>query len=342
MSGAGVVAFCASGGAKVGLGHVRRCLALAGQLRWLGAESFFLLDGDAAVADLVTAAGYEVIRIERELADTRRHCESRRANAIVADSYELTTSDFRALAGLGRAVVAIDDLADRELPVHLVVNGSVGAPQLRYWGSPHTRYLLGPRYIPLRQEFAQPPARIITNEVRRVLITLGGSDPHGLTVRLVRWVAKALGGVTQDVVVGPYFPDVEAIRMETLAGVGPITLHENPPAMRDLMLSADLAICGGGQTTYELAATGTPAIAIRLAENQTFNLRGLAEAGTLVWVGDAGDADLESALTDALVALANHPEQRAEMSRRGRELVDGQGAARVAEAIMGLVRGSTP
>jgi spore coat polysaccharide biosynthesis predicted glycosyltransferase SpsG len=104
------------------------------------------------------------------------------------------------------------------------------------------------------------------------------------------------------------------------------------------MLGADVAISGGGQTLYELAATGTPAVAIRLADNQTLNLRNLQAAGMLLWAGDAGDADLETMVTSALMVLAENRGRRTEMSRRGRALVDGRGAARVAAAVLDEVR----
>jgi spore coat polysaccharide biosynthesis predicted glycosyltransferase SpsG len=103
------------------------------------------------------------------------------------------------------------------------------------------------------------------------------------------------------------------------------------------MLAADLALCGGGQTTYELAATGTPAIAVRTAENQTVNLNGLSAAGSLIWAGNANDADLESKVTCELATLAGDAVRRAAMSRQGRMLVDGQGAARVTKSILSLV-----
>jgi UDP-2,4-diacetamido-2,4,6-trideoxy-beta-L-altropyranose hydrolase len=335
------VLFLTGGGPAVGLGHVRRCLALAGALRDLGAESLFLLDGDPAVVAAVTAEGLEAVRagVGVDPGAAIRACRERHAAAVVVDSYALGTQYLSALAVAGLFVAALDDLADRERPVGLVVNGSAGAERLAYRGASHTRYLLGPRYIPLRPEFAEPPAREFAPGLRRVLITVGGADPHGLTERFVHWTGRALGGVEQDVVVGPLFGTAQPLRTAARSAGGPVLLHEDPKEMRALMLGADLALAGGGQTTYELAATGTPAVAVRMADNQTLNLRGLAEAGALLWAGDAGDADLESALTDALAALAGNAARRAAMSRRGRELVDGQGAARVARAILEVAGG---
>jgi len=333
------VAFLTGGGRRIGFGHVRRCLSLALALRNLGAQSLFLLEGDPEVFKLVAAAGHETtrIRIGHDVEDTVSQCRDSSLDAIVADSYSFSTSYFRGLGEAARVVVVLDDLADRELPVTLVVNGSAGAGRLRYRGSSETTYLLGPQYILLRQEFAEAPARTIAGRIGRVLITMGGSDPNNLTLRLMQWVARVLGSVNQDVVVGPLFENLAALQAEAETAAGSITLHRDPADMRSLMLAADLALCGGGQTTYELAASGTPAIAVRTAENQTVNLNGLLAAGSLIWAGNANDADLESKVTCELATLAGDAVRRAAMSRQGRMLVDGQGAARVTKSILSLV-----
>ena len=343
MTHAGRVAFRTGGGRRIGFGHVRRCLSLALALRDLGAQGLFLLDGDPEVCGLAAAEGFDTVRIrpEHDLEDTVRQCRDLTMGAIVADSYAFSTAYFHGLREAACVVAVLDDLADRELPVNLVINGSAGADQLRYHDAPQTKYLLGPQYILLRPGFAKTPARPIRDHVERVLITVGGSDPHGLTARLMQWTIETLGTVKQDVVVGPLFQHADAIRAMAHASEKTITLYENPADMRVLMLSADLTLCGGGQTTYELAATGTPAIAIQTAENQTINLKGLSAAGSLDWAGDANDADLESKVTRELKALAGDAARRAAMSRLGRTLVDGQGAARVAGALLKLAEAST-
>jgi len=106
--------------------------------------------------------------------------------------------------------------------------------------------------------------------------------------------------------------------------------------MAALMLNADLAVSGGGQTTYELAATGTPAIGIRLAAGQALNLRGLSAAGCLREAGAPDEVGFEARLVSRLSELADDRSVREEMSRRGRALVDGRGAERVTDAIVRL------
>ncbi|MGH6892553.1 MAG: UDP-2,4-diacetamido-2,4,6-trideoxy-beta-L-altropyranose hydrolase [Dongiaceae bacterium] len=334
MKNVGPIVFRIGGGKQVGLGHLRRCLSLAEALRRLATECLFLLDGDATCVDQTTAAGFEAIRIRpgEDLSQTLEQCRKRKARAIVADSYALDTAYLASLHEAKAVVAAVDDLADRELPVDLVINGSVNANQLVYRAGKTTRFLLGTQYILLRSEFAEEPKRTIAEQVRRVLVTVGGGDPQQLTPKLVRWAAEALKDASVDVVIGPMFDDQSSSELTPTA----TAVHLNPRNIRNIMLDADLALCGGGQTTYELAATGTPAVAIRLADNQTQNLAGLNSAGALVWAGDVHDADLEVKTNRALAVLAGDPARRAALSQRGRALVDGQGATRVARAILEL------
>jgi len=334
MKNSGPVVFRTGGSKQIGFGHLRRCLSLAEALRRLGTDCFFLLDEDPVCISQLTAAGFEATHIqpEEDLTRTVEQCRRWKARAIVADSYALNTAYLTGLREAKAVVAMVDDLADRELPVDLVVNGSIEANKLTYGGAKHTQYLLGPQFVLLRSEFAEEPQRSISERVRRVLITVGGSDLEGLTGNLVRWIAESLDDVSIDVVMGPLFEGNNAFAFRA----SQFTVHRNPENMRGLMLAADLAISGGGQTTYELAATGTPTVAIRLADNQTQNLTGLSAAGALVWAGDVHDADLEAKTRRALAALAGDPARRTALSQRGRALVDGHGATRVGRAILDL------
>lgn len=325
-------------GPGVGLGHLRRCLTLAAELRRLGAESTFFLDGDGTARGAVAGAGFEVRGLDShdDKSETAWYCRRARPDAVVIDSYGYSAEELARLVNTGAAIVVLDDLAEHDVPVDIVVNGGICAERKAYRGAVDTRYLLGPTYALLRPEFAVPTARTIRERAQRVLITVGGSDPHGLTARFLGWAAAALGTVTIDVVVGPLCEDRTAIAraVELLPEGITVNLHDDPSDMRTLMLLADLALCGGGQTTYELAAAGTPAVAARLAANQTDNLHGLDAAGTLIWAGDVHDGSLESTVTRAIEALDQDPQARSAMSQRGRSLVDGRGSSRVARAIV--------
>src|SRR5262249_42676114 len=91
---------------------------------------------------------------------------------------------------------------------------------------------------------------------------------------------------------------------------------------------ADLAVAAGGTTAWELAFMGLPALLVALAPNQVGNVREIAAYGAAQSLGWHQSLGPETVATE-LAALLRDAKRRAEMSRRGRSLIDGQGAFRV-------------
>jgi spore coat polysaccharide biosynthesis predicted glycosyltransferase SpsG len=236
--------------------------------------------------------------------------------------------------------VAIDDLADRFLDVDLVVNGSPNAPALAYRVAGGCRLLLGPEYALLRPTYQGCPARRAPDEVSRVLVTLGGSDPLGLTEPTVQAVRRALPRAAVDVLLGPLFRPIPGLDALAAASAGQIRLHRGVDDPVALMSQAELAVSAGGQTLYELAATGLPTVALSMASNQEGNLSTLMAVPTLLRASlstSAGAAEW-SAVTEAVRRLAADRDLRQRMSDGGQKLIDGRGATRVATAVLALGR----
>ena len=324
-----------AGGPGVGFGHLRRSWTLAGRLIQDGITVHFV----AATADgagILEEAGFSVTVEEhpqslRCTLDLLSHTPSPRL--CLVDDPDMPAVDLAELSACA-PVVCIDDTGEREMPVDLAVNGSAGAEALFYRGRSDTRYLLGPKYILLREEFAceqtRPPA---SPEVRRVLILTGGGRVSALLQEIAAVVKEILPRAAVDVVAGPFGGAVSSPE----ALVGCVTWHCSPQDVRALMLSADLAVSAGGQTLYELAATATPALGIRVAANQALNLRGLARAGCLRDLGAPEEPDFRARLAGALADLAGDVKAREVMGHKGRNLVDGRGVERVAARLERLL-----
>jgi UDP-2,4-diacetamido-2,4,6-trideoxy-beta-L-altropyranose hydrolase len=308
-------------GPAVGLGHLRRCLTLADELKATGHAPTFWLDGDVRGFELIAAAGHSAEPADEALAGADRQI------IVVVDDYAVGGPWLSALRPRVAALALIDDLANRPTDVDLVLNSAVDADELPYHDD--ARLLLGPRYALLRRSFRKLPPRQTTPDVRRVLVTLGGADPNALTPAIVATVRRVLPEVAVDVVIGPLFAGGAAV--EALAGDDKVTLHHAPADIAPLMKAADLAVSGGGQTSYELAAVGLPSLALCLAENQRRSLQALAAVPTLLATDEAG-------LGDALAQLAADRGRRQSLTDSGQRLVDGQGVSRVAEELLALPR----
>jgi UDP-2,4-diacetamido-2,4,6-trideoxy-beta-L-altropyranose hydrolase len=297
----------------------------------------FVVNDDPAVLGVLGRHAVDGVAVSdddwRDLRRTLELTAEWRADALVVDSYDAPTDR---LADTGVPVVAvIDDLGDRPLPVTVVVNGAAHSRDLHYRVRPDTTLCLGLEYVLLRAEFSMEPQRKTHPRIRRALVAVGGADPTLLAPSLIAWAREALDGAALDILVGPFWSREARAAAEKTAKEGhDAVLHEDPKEIRELMLSCDVALTGGGQTVYELAATATPAVAIRLFENQTGNLQAMSREEALLWPGDAADADLGPRVVQALKSLDADPTRRRALGTRARSLVDGRGASRVAHILL--------
>jgi len=320
-----IVAVTDAGG-EAGLGHLKRCAALAQALGARGCAVHALVAGPPD-AGLATVAPDLAVTPLAWWGTPRRVLDVAGApEAFVVDSYH---TDEALLGALRRSalVVAIDDLGDRPLPVDVVVNGAWHAARLGYRVPAGTLRLLGPRYALLDAAFAEGPSRIINAQVGRVLVTLGGFTPAADTAAAVAAVRAALPAADIDVVGGLVPAAVPAAER--------VTVHGALPSLRALLLAADLAVTAGGMTLYECLATGTPTVAVGLADNQRPNLQNLGGAGLVVVAEFA-------TLSAAVAGVAANRARRERLSADGRRAIDGKGAERVADELVQLLAGHRP
>ncbi|TMF32758.1 MAG: hypothetical protein E6I30_09640 [Chloroflexi bacterium] len=332
-------AFITEGGAESGLGHVARCTALAEAAAAAGASVSFVVTPDPTVLALLRDKWTDVVPVPWAIdpGAALGALRSRGADVVVVDGYSAGPEFLRALRSVAGQVVAVDDGGDRPLPVDVVVNGGVSAERLPYRCKPDTLFLLGPRYALVDPRYAEPPCRSDSERVRRALICLGGGSHEGASLKALGAVdAAAPDDCAVDVAVGSFSHNWPALDAAARATRHRVSIHCDRFGLRDLMLAADVAVSGGGVTLYELAATATPAVVVQMADNQARNVKGFEQAGAALAAGAAGEAALGESLAKALRRLARDHALRATMGARGRELVDGQGALRVAAALASL------
>jgi spore coat polysaccharide biosynthesis predicted glycosyltransferase SpsG len=169
------IAFVTEGGSTVGLGHVTRCAALARVVAGGGASVSFVVPPDPQVLALLRQQWSDVAPVPwtTDPAAALNTLRLREADVVVVDGYSTGPEFLRALRSVAGQVVAVDDAADRELPVDVVVNGGVSAERLPYRRTRDTVFLLGPSYALLDPAYAELPDSSSGERVRRTLVCLG-------------------------------------------------------------------------------------------------------------------------------------------------------------------------
>jgi len=350
MTGEAGLLIRADATASMGTGHAMRCLSLAQAWQDAGGFCLFVMaDVTPAVRQRIGAEHCEVVALQASAgsaADSDQLtglARERNIHMVVVDGYQFGADYQRSLKSAGLTVLYIDDYGHADhYASDLVLNQNASANERLYPSrETYTRLLLGPRYALLRREFNawRNFARDIPSTARRVLITLGGSDPENLTTAALDALASVkLENLEALVVVGGSNPHFESLRHTGLKLADrrnmKIDVRRDVTNIAELMAWADVAISAAGSTCWEFCLLGLPALLIDVAKNQTAVARELDRLQCAVHVGSAQDISVER-LSRELEQLLESQELRQALSARSRELVDGEGARRVVSALRG-------
>lgn len=299
------------GGKDIGFGHITRCVSLSQAFEDKDITSEFIVNGDDSILDLLKGKNNQIfnwIKERNKLIEIVRN-----ADVVIIDSYLAEKSLYAKISELtnGRAVM-IDDYNRLEYPKGIVVNPSIYGDILNYPQRDGTLYLLGKDYIILRKEFWVIPEKKINRKIKNVLITFGGIKHSEVTHKIIDYLKDKFD-------FNFYVVDPKKNRL-------------NAKEIVNLMLKVDICISGGGQTTYELARIGVPAIGICFAENQRLNLEGWQEKGFIEYIGWYNNPEVLDRLIKGIKKLL-FLRERIRRSKIGRDFVDGQGAKRIVNCI---------
>jgi UDP-2,4-diacetamido-2,4,6-trideoxy-beta-L-altropyranose hydrolase len=314
------VAFRCDGNDRIGAGHVARCLPLAMALARLGWTASFV----GAYGGL---AAWLLARAEADA----RAAEPNAPCGIPIEHYDATIVDSYAIAP-----ASICELAC-ELPVVTLaeanrcpVRGILLDYHLDRTEPSNSRLLAGPSFAPLDPAFAG--AGRAGNEVRKVLVTVGGSHRGRALLSQVASVASSS------------FPDADILlavgaQSETNGPGVPRAIElPMPSSLVDALPEIDLAITAAGLTAYELACAGVPQVAIALTTNQRRVVDGL-RSRNLAPCLDLTSGDSLADLSPALRRLSDRGLRR-HLSEQGMRAFDGHGARRAAIALTELFGGA--
>ena len=330
---------------KIGTGHLMRCLTLAHELAKRGAEIEFicrkLVDH---LAELILSKSYKLCILHTNSVNedycphatwleahwqedaTQTLLKVKGTDWLIVDHYALDEKWESILHPYIDRIMVIDDVADRRHKCDLLLDQN-------YYTDAATRYadlvdkdcqlLLEPKYALLREEFAFKRASLnrVYKSVDKILLFFGGVDANND-------IGKALAGLMNfkgEVIIvagsaNENYPELEQICITK----DNFTLLKSTDNMAKLMTQVDLAIGGGGATSWERATLGLPALAWPIADNQVRLLNDLDKYGAIKLTSpEKLEADL-NALNSRVLK---------QMSQKAMQLCDAEGATRVANKL---------
>ena len=310
------------GGHKQGMGDIMGSLALADAFQDRGVETLFIVDDGKEALRCIKDHGYRVIPTKNDGEETS-YLKFFSPHVILVNQLNNPRRYLENLKKNTLLLVTVNDAGEGAQVADIRFNPLYRTP----------RAFCGPEFAPLKREFQKTSKRHVRKKVENILITLGGSDTYGFTPKVVSALRSIPKEVSITVLLGPAFKHKKELE-RVLSNVNrPFTIVRNAKNMADLIAGADIAVCSGGNTLFEVACMGTPAVVVCCEPFEEETAMMMKKKGFGISLG-FGKSLEEKCIFKAVNDLMENYELRLHMSKNGKKLVDGKGAKRSVEIII--------
>lgn len=330
-------------GGHFGNGHLSRCKTLAKNLQEFFAAdvSFWLETPYQVLRQEMIEEGYNVIESSWSLPEMVKQGEYDKVVIDFQEPVPPSLIERLRMASPNTIVIPIDNNGMGCMSADAVIFPNAHSKPDSRWANHQQRVFHGASYVMLGSNFMYNPQNenlLKPLDCPTVLITMGGVDPNRLSEKVMESL-KDIQGCHFDLVIPPQYPYPENLERIATCMPSTITLHWRLENIRPLMQRATLAVATFGITAYELAHMGVPTVLIGHNASQEEDMNRFCSLGSAVSLGDGTMVSMQ-ALCSQVEELLKDADQREAMHEKGMQLVDLQGAYRVAELVMDTNRGA--
>lgn len=324
-----IITFRLDASHKKGMGHLYRMKTLAGEFRAHGADCRFLLRRNDIAETILDKAAYPYTSYPVEYSEDEilsRYCSTHdRPDLWIFDLLGTESVWVDRIKSQGIPVVCFDDLHSGMAEADLVINAIVGC-----WGDRRqgTHILNGPRYAILPPDILTPRSpRISLNDMLSVGVTLGGSDTHGATLKIAQVLAE-IKDIQVTFFLGPHFLHDEELQQQFPQLSCRYVFKKAVRNLHHELAEADIVICGGGQTLFELCAMGKPVLAVANESHEEHTIVYFSQHGACMNIGSIRKTIEAETCYRFFERAKVASEMLRQMSIKAQRLVDGKGTAR--------------
>lgn len=309
---------------KLGMGHIFRQEAIAKEFKRRGHKFFFVTPKNKEAISKLKALKFKseaypknipakilskfLIKLLRKLG----------SGILLVDGVNVSADLISKIKNEGITVVNFDDYKGIE-------DLSISPFQTK--GA--NKHLVGVDCMILSDNFL--PNKIggkkITDKVKGVFVTQGGSDTYGILPRIIESISE--GVFSFDIHVGPAFKHTKSLKKSLKKLKSKYRLHRNVKNLKKIMEKSDLAISAAGITLFELLSLGVPTIVITAEPKEIKTARILSKHGIIKYVAFNN-------IKYALEELAKDKDLRIKLSKKSRKYIKGSNVRRVVDEILKL------
>ena len=328
----------------IATGHIMRCLSIADAAREAGEESCFIV-ADENACGLLAERGYKYVVLNSDWSDlnkeTSRMVElisKENIKSLLVDSYK-ASYDYLKILNEHTKVAYLDDLYKKAYPVSVVINYDACEEKKVYlnrYSNLNTSVYYGYEYAPLRKEFSGLKHATFNNPgEQNLLILSGGSDPEHFIKNVLREI-DVNDYKKVFAVCGRYSVDYVEL-LKTYMDSERVEVLQNVSNLWEYMIKADVCISAAGNTAYELMASGTPTILYTMSKEQEPAAKTLSKNAGIIYTGSLKEEGVYEKIKIGLTDLMKEKAVLQQESDRLKAIIDGNGSARIAKILMGLL-----
>jgi len=319
---------------NIGFGHLSRCSSLYEGFMEKHITPCFIINGDESINQLIKDKNFILFDWVKD--SNKLFEEISGADIVIIDSYLAIHSIYEKISQIVKIPIFIDDNLRLDYPSGIIINGSVFAKKLNYPDAQGVVYLLGSEYLMLKKEFWNVLVKKINKDLKKIMITFGGEDIRNLTLGILKKLINSFPNIKKKVIIGRGFQNIKKIE-KFLNKNCELIYYPATDEMINAMMESDIAISAGGQTLYELASIGVPAISVAVVENQRINAKTCAELGFNYYAGWWEDKKIYEKISNYVLKLKNM-EIRKEMIELGRKFIKPDGTRKIIDFLIKKVK----
>ncbi len=327
---------------KVGTGHLIESVCLLKRAREKGIKCILWTTDttpDSIINNLsVDCNFYNFNKLKDEISSIKESCIESCSKAIIFNLRNITNEALSLFDFNDIKHICIDELGNKRLDCDVIINPLIVKKRHNYISSNKRRNLYtGSGYLSISPKIQNAPRSKNYNnsEIKTVSVSMGGVDQSGATLKLINVLADWRPEVNKKIIVGAAFAHLkEARRKIDKLKKRNFEMFHNVNNIGSIFSKSDVVFTAGGNTLYELACMGTPAIVLYEDEHEMENGMEFERKGFGLCVGQGTEASTVE-IRNALSYFDDYQIRRAH-SERGRELVDGEGVNRILDIIINL------
>ena len=176
-----------------------------------------------------------------------------------------------------------------------------------------------------------PKKKKIT-KVQNIMISMGGSDPHNITKKIVELISDIDVKIKLNIVLGRFYKSKSLLIKLMLKTSIKYKIYDSQKNLKYLMFKNDLLITNSGVTKYEAFAMKLPSIIVSNSVESNLDQKNFSDLGGSIFIGDVHSKKLNN-LKNIILKLIKNKKIVWKMQIACKNYFDGHGPKRILKMI---------